>query len=438
MRRHRATRNKVVIGALAAIGTAATAAAGVIGVQSAQSAQAVALNAGWYASAPYLMPFDNNPPDPVTVMNATGQKAFQLAFILAPSGGGCSPTWDGTQPVSSDTQAATLIQRVRANGGDVSVSIGGYGGTKLGQTCGTAQATAAAYQQVIDKYQLKAIDFDLEEPEYENTAAVANEVGAAQILQRNNAGLYVSVTTAGTTSGTGTGWFGQQLLNQAKTLGFTPDNYSIMPFDGGFGGAAAQVSALEGFHSTLMSTFGWDSATAYAHEGFSGMNGRSDSGEYFRQADFQTVLDYATGKKLARFTFWSVNRDRQCATADPGTTSGTCSSVAQSDWEFTKYSAAFAGGAVTTPVSSTPTVTSTSTPTTTPTVTPTLTPTPTTTGTPGGTGQCTGVAAWSATGTYVNGDLASYGGHLWKAKWWTYGEVPGRQGVDVWADQGAC
>jgi chitinase len=93
-----------------------------------------ALTSNWYASAPYLMPFDNSPPDPVAVMNASGQKAFQLAFILAPSGSGCTPTWDGTRAVSSDTDAANMISNIRANGGDVSVSVGGYCGTKLGQT----------------------------------------------------------------------------------------------------------------------------------------------------------------------------------------------------------------------------------------------------------------------------------------------------------------
>src|SRR4029079_525815 len=124
------------------------------GVVLARSADAANLTSNWYASAPYLMPFDNSPPDPITVMNATGQKAFPLAFLLAPNGGGCSPTWDGTRAVSSDTEAAALIGRIRANGGDVSVSIGGYGGTKLGQTCGTPAATAAAYQQVVTKYAL--------------------------------------------------------------------------------------------------------------------------------------------------------------------------------------------------------------------------------------------------------------------------------------------
>src|SRR3954463_4572003 len=229
-----------------ALTAAATLGATTLGVINAQFADA-ALTSNWYASAPYLMPFDNSPPDALEVMNATGQKAFQLAFILAPNGGGCSPTWDGTRAVSSDSDATTLIDRIRSNGGDVSVSIGGYGGTKLGQTCGTPEATAAAYQQVVTKYALKAMDFDLEEPEYENTAAVHNEIGAAKILQRNNPGLYVSITTAGTAAGTG--WFGTQMLLDAQSQGFTPANFSIMPFDGGFAGGGAQVAALEHFHT---------------------------------------------------------------------------------------------------------------------------------------------------------------------------------------------
>ena len=345
--------------AFAALGAAALAATTLIALGGSAQADttvtpSAALSSNWYAAAPYLMPLDNNPPNPVDVMNATGLKAFQLAFVLAPNGGGCTPTWGGTAPVSSDTAVAGTINSIRAAGGDVSISIGGYGGTKLGQTCGTPAATAAAYQQVITKYGLHAIDFDLEEPEYENTQAVANEIGAAQILQQNNPGLYVSVTTPGTAAGTG--WFGTQMLLQAKTDGFTPNNFSIMPFDGGFNGAASQISALQSFNSLLMSTFGWSSATAYAHEGISMMNGRSDSGEYFYQSDFQSVLDFATSHGLARYTNWSVNRDRQCTPADNnGQTSGVCSSVTQGAWDFTKYSVKFAGATPpTTPPTTTP------------------------------------------------------------------------------------
>ncbi|WP_435226998.1 carbohydrate-binding protein [Streptomyces sp. Tue6028] len=404
MRRLRACLGAAAAVSLAAVGTTALVAGNASGATT-------ALSNRWYAAAPYLMPLDNDPPDAGAIMDATGLKAFQLAFILAPNGGGCSPTWDGTAAVSSDTAVQSVVDAIRAKGGDVSVSIGGYGGTKLGQACSDPASTAAAYQQVITKYGLHAIDFDLEEPEYENTAAIRNEIGAAKILQQNNPGLYVSVTTAGTADGTG--WFGKQMLLEAKSQGFTPNNFSIMPFDGGFNGAASQTSALTNFNAILQSTFGWDQATAYAHEGFSGMNGRSDTGEYFSQADFQTVLDYATSHNMDRFTFWSLNRDRQCTPADNGgRTSGTCSSVAQNAWDFAKYSVKFAG---VTP--------------------PTGTPTPTPTPTPPNTACKT---AWSSTAVYTAGNEVSYNKHNWKAKWWTQNEAPAASDWGPWQDEGAC
>jgi chitinase len=400
-------RLRACLGAAAAVGLTAAGTTALIAGNA--SGATSALDNRWYAAAPYLMPLDNDPPDPGAIMDATGLKAFQLAFVLAPNGGGCTPTWGGTAPVSSDTAVQSVINTIRGKGGDVSVSIGGYGGTKLGQACSDAASTAAAYQQVITKYGLHAIDFDLEEPEYENTAAIKNEIGAAKILQQNNPGLYVSVTTAGTADGTG--WFGKQMLLEAKSQGFTPNNFSIMPFDGGFNGAASQTSALTNFNSILQSTFGWDQATAYAHEGFSGMNGRSDTGEMFTQSDFQTVLDYATSHHMDRFTFWSLNRDRQCNPPDNGgRTSGTCSSVAQNSWDFAKYSVKFAGA---TPPETNPT--------------PTPTPTPT---------SCK--TAWSSSAVYTAGDEVSYNKHNWKAKWWTQNEAPAASDWGVWQDEGAC
>lgn len=71
------------------------------------------------------MPLDNDPPDAAAIMDATGLKAFQPAFVLAPNGGGCKPTWDATAPVSADTAVRSAIDTIRAEGGDVSVSIGG-------------------------------------------------------------------------------------------------------------------------------------------------------------------------------------------------------------------------------------------------------------------------------------------------------------------------
>ena len=382
-----------------------------------------ALTANWYESAPYYSVLDSDAPDLGTVMAATGAKAFDMAFILADNGS-CTPAWNGTDPVSSDTQVAAVINEVRSDGGDVIVSAGGYNGTKLGQVCGSAAATAAGYQQVINAYGLHAFDFDLEEPEIENSTAIANELGAAQILQRNNPGLFISVTIP--SIATGANYFGGLLLDEAKTLGFTPNDYTIMPFDGGFSGGSSQVTALQDFNAQLVSTFGWSSSVAYAHEGFSGMNGRTDDAEYFYQSDFQTVLSFAQSVGLGRYTFWSVNRDRECNPPDNnGDLSSDCSSVTQNPWDFTAYTVAFAKSAPVTEPTPTPTPTPTS-----PTSSPTPTPTPTTPG------SCT-AAAWSSSATYTSGDVASYNGDQWTANQWNYDEVPGGPS-GAWNSDGAC
>jgi chitinase len=412
---------RYALGALAVIGLLLLSLLLITSTRSSSAKAAGAISANWYNAAPYVMPLANNPPSLTTVMSASGARAFTLAFVVAD--GGCTPAWEtdsGLDDVSSDTQVGPIINAIRAAGGDVVVSFGGYGGTKLGQTCGTPQATAAAEQAVISKYGLNALDFDLEEPEYENAAAINNELGAAQILQANNPGLYESITIPGTTSGTG--YFGQQLLNNARSLGYTPNNYAIMPFDGGFSGASSQITALQDFNTILMNTFGWSSSTAYAHEGISSMNGRTDSGEYFYQSDFTTVLNFTESNHLARFTYWSVNRDRQCNPPDNnGTLSGTCSSVPQNDWDFTKIIVQFAGA--TPPPPPTPTPTSGGS---------TPTPTPTSGG-----GSCAGVSLWNSTTAYVGGSQVTYNGSLWQAKWWTQGDTPGGP-AGVWTLIGSC
>jgi len=410
---------------LLAGGLAAAALAAAPTAQAARTTHAAAqaaLSANWYESAPYYSTLDSNAPDVGQVMSATGQKAFDMAFILA-NGSSCAPSWDGTDPVSSDTQVSSVINQIRGDGGDVIVSAGGYNGTKLGQVCSSAAATAAAYQQVITAYGLHAFDFDLEEPEIENSTAISYELGAAQILQQQDPGLFISITMPSTT--TGANYFGQQLLDEAKSLGFTPNDYTIMPFDGGFSGGSSQVTALQDFNAQLMSTYRWSSAQAYAHEGFSGMNGRTDSAEYFYQSDFQTVLTFAENSGMSRYTFWSLNRDRQCTPVDPGYTSSECSGVTQNPWDFTAFTVAFANHTSPSPPPS---------PTPTPTPTPTS-PSPTPTPSPSSTGSC--AAAWVNNTAYVSGNVVSHGGHNWTANQWNYNEVPGGP-AGAWNDDGPC
>ncbi|PSR71375.1 hypothetical protein PHLCEN_2v12751 [Hermanssonia centrifuga] len=62
---------------------------------------------------------------------------------------------------------------------------------------------------------------------------------------------------------------------------------------------------------------------------------------------------------------------------------------------------------------------------------------PTTSATPPTSGSCAGVNAWVSNVAYNGGDEAVYGGHLWTAKWWSYGDTPGGAAGD-WQDDGVC
>ena len=299
------------------------------------------LSANWYESAPYYFVTDTDAPDLGSVIEATGEKAFVMAFIRAPSAGGCIPTWGGTDPVSTDTRAAAIISDVRAHGGGVSVSVGGGGGIALGQECNTPQATAAAYRTVLDKYQVRAIDFDIERGELENPIAVANELGAAQILEQDFPGLIVTITIPSTHSGVDN--YGEALLEQAAKARLSVAAYTIMPFDDNFDGAAAQQVALTDFNHQLSHVFGWSAYDAWQHEGVSQMNGEADATEYFSETDFASNLKFAETHHMARYTYWSMNRDREC---DPpgnlGQVSTDCSSVSQGTYAFTQYDTKFA------------------------------------------------------------------------------------------------
>ncbi|GAA2740538.1 carbohydrate binding domain-containing protein [Kitasatospora cinereorecta] len=294
---------------------------------------------GFKQAAPYLYNGWGNPPAATTVMNATGVKWFTLAFVL--SSGGCNAAWDGQRPLTGGVDQAT-INAVRAAGGDVVPSFGGWQGNKLGPNCADANALAGAYQSVISAYGLKAIDIDIENTdEFENPTVQDRILGALKIVKQNNPGLHTIVTFG--TSTTGPTSYGNRLIEQSKALGADIDVFTLMPFD--FGNAstdmyAATVGAANGLKDKLKSTFGWDDATAYAHVGLSGMNGVSDNAEVTTVQNWTDIRNWANANHIARLAFWSVNRDRGCA---GGGLQESCSGIAQNDWQFTSITAGFTG-----------------------------------------------------------------------------------------------
>lgn len=299
---------------------------------------------GSYTHPVYFMPVDNSPAPISSIMSGSGENQFNLAFVL--DSGGCTPAWDGnaSMPVSSDTAVLADVNAVRAAGGDVAVSFGGYNGTELGTTCGSASALAAAYQQVITKYKLTRADFDYENGALDSNTAV--RFGAIKILEADDPSLKVSLTIPMTTVGfPGTG---TDEIRQAIAAGARLDVINIMDFDTGLtsGTEVGQTEAIANDAvGQLESIYGWSAAQAWSHLGFQIMNGHTDQpSELFLQSDFSALLSFAKANHPAWFSFWSINRDSQCpAGAVEPWAPGTCSNVTQNPYDFTKIVVQYGG-----------------------------------------------------------------------------------------------
>jgi chitinase len=283
-------------------------------------------------AAPYEYLGWGEPQPPTSVMAATGIQDFTLAFML--SHGKCNPEWDGERPLLGGSDQAT-IESIRAAGGEVVVSFGGWSGSKLGNSCKSVSALAAAYQKVIDAYSLNAIDVDIEHREFTNKKVRKRVIDALAVVHGEDPGLEISVTFG--TEEDGPEPDGKSLIADAAAIGFQPTAWTVMPFD--FGPAQtdmghASIKAVEGLASDLVGAYGISAGLAYEHAGISSMNGDTDeTSETVSVADFETMLAFAQRVHLARFTFWAVNRDRPC-TGDEND-GEDCSGIAQTPYAFT-------------------------------------------------------------------------------------------------------
>ena len=300
------------------------------------SSAVVAAAAVPLGGAPYIFPATSNSPNPITAMKTTGVRAYTLAFILAK--GGCNPAWDGSGSLTGSA-IVNRVNAIRNAGGDVVVSFGGAAGTKLGNSCGSAAALAGAYQKVINAYKLRAIDIDLEAGEVSQGAKV---IQALKIVKQKNPSVRTIMTV-----GVGTGGLegGEAKLPGLDAAAGSPvDVWTIMPFDfGGQSGAnmgTLTVSITKKVHAQLKAAHkNLTDAQVWAKQGISSMNGKTDANETVTVKNFQTMLTFIQQNHMARFTFWTINRDR----GNCGGSSDTCSGISQNPLDFTKVVGQFKG-----------------------------------------------------------------------------------------------
>ncbi|HEX4465662.1 MAG TPA: hypothetical protein VH025_00620 [Solirubrobacteraceae bacterium] len=291
-------------------------------------------------AAPYEYLGWGDPQPPASVITSTGVPDLTLAFML--SHGSCNPAWDGKRPLLGGSDAAA-IAAIRGAGGDVDVSFGGWSGKKLGTSCKTVSALAGAYQKVIDAYSLRAIDIDIEHGEVRSKKTRNRVIEALAQIHAADPKLEITITFG--TEEYGPDAAGRSLIADAVAVGFMPTAWTVMPFDFGppqSNMGTASIRSLEGLDADLVAAYGVSAASAYTHIGVSSMNGHTDeSSETVSLEDFQRIVTFAQQKHLERVTFWSVNRDRQCAGIDSG--EDECGGITQSPFAFTDVVAGYHG-----------------------------------------------------------------------------------------------
>ncbi|MBO0516272.1 chitinase, partial [Streptomyces beijiangensis] len=296
-------------------------------------------------AAPYAEVW-NSPSALANARTATGLKYFTLAFVI--DGGGCNATFNGDTSVT-DAAWTSAINSLRSAGGDVIASFGGASGTELGLACTSVSALKAQYKRVIDGLNLTRIDLDIEGSTLDNTTANTRRNQALAQLQQEyaTAGRKLDVQYTLPVNPTGLEQNSINLLNNAKSNNLTVNLVNIMTMDYGpaMDMGKAATDAATALHTQLGSI--WTTKTSaqlWAMEGNTPMIGVNDTqAEVFSTANATTLANFAKSKGIQELAFWSLGRDKACATN--GQLSDTCSGTPQSAYQFSRtFSTTMSGG----------------------------------------------------------------------------------------------
>src|SRR4051812_40548844 len=301
--------------------------------------------------APYFQSYNGT--DPAAVSRASGAHYLTMAFLQTQTTGSCDILWNGdpATPVAH-SQYGPQIDKIRATGGDVVPSFGGYGAdstaTEIADSCTDVGKIAAAYEKVVTTYDVTRLDMDIEDISLDNTAAIDRRSQAIHLVQRwadrQHRPLQIVYTLP--TAPTGLEDNAISVLTSALTYGARVDIVNIMTFDYYDDQAhdmpADTRTAANGLVGTLRTLYPHRSSKQlWAMVGITEMIGIDDYGsggetgplEVFTLADARDITRWATAHGIGELSFWALGRDNGGCPGTPG--SDDCSGVAQTPYLFT-------------------------------------------------------------------------------------------------------
>lgn len=307
--------------------------------------------------APYFQAYTDA--NPAEVSEASGARYLTMAFLQTQATGSCDILWNGdpAKPIARSVFGPE-IARIRATGGDVVPSFGGYSAdstaTEIADSCTDVARIAAAYQKVITTYNVTRLDMDIEDASLDDTAAIDRRNQAIHLVQRwaqrHHRPLQIVYTLP--TAPAGLEPNAVNVLTSAIKYGARVDIVNVMTFDyyddQPHDMAADTKTAANGLLTTLRAL---DPHRSTAHlwnmVGITEMVGIDDYGtggetgplEVFTLADARAVTRWAIRHNIGQLSFWALGRDNGGC---PGTAgSDECSGVAQKPYQFTHIMAPF-------------------------------------------------------------------------------------------------
>ncbi|MDH6575341.1 chitinase [Kitasatospora sp. MAP5-34] len=346
MRLHRSIQALLTSG----VTLAATVGLAVVGGSAAHAATPLPS----HVFAPYFEAWTGT--GPAALAAQSGDKYLTMAFIQTATKGTCTPYWNGDTglPIAGSSFGSD-IAKIRAGGGDVIPSFGGYTadntGTEVADGCTDVNAVAAAYESVITTYDASRIDLDVEDNSLTDTAGIDRRNKAIKLVEdwaaANGRSVQFSYTLPTTTSGLAAS--GLDVLKNAVSNNARIDVVNQMTFDY-YDGATHNMatdaeSASTGLYGQLAKLYPAKSAAQlWGSIGITEMVGIDDYGaaETFSTADATAITNWATGKGVNTLSFWALQRDNGGCVGTAG--SDSCSGISQGAWDFSHIMAPFSNG----------------------------------------------------------------------------------------------
>jgi hypothetical protein len=305
--------------------------------------------------APYFEAYAGD--SPATLSQQSGAKYLTMAFIQTTTRGSCTVYWDGdtSQPIASSTFGSD-ISTIRANGGDVVPSFGGYTAdntvTEIADSCTSVSSIAAAYEKVITTYNVTRLDMDVEDNSLTNSGGIDRRNKAIKMVEdwaaTNGRTVQFVYTLPTTTQGLADN--GLTVLRNAISNNARIDIVNMMTFDYYDGNPQHQMASdtktsANGLHSQLAQLYpGKSSSALWGMVGITEMIGVDDfgPGETLTIADAKSVESWAASTGIAELSFWALQRDN--GGCPGGAAADNCSGISQTTWQFSHIFEPFTGG----------------------------------------------------------------------------------------------